>query len=212
MDAIIVFGDCYAYGRGERPTLGWVGRLKQEYEQEKFYKCVYNQGIPGDTLDTLIERFPIEAKHRVRYLKKRDRFKIIIQTGTNDVKGIENPDNYSPKDEVENKTLQIIKLASDFVGIENIIWVGMPPVDEVKTKLLEPQYYFSNKRISEYNKVFRNICLKKGGQFIDIFDKLSESTHYIENLTADGYHPNGNGYATMYDIIKNQLSDKQIYK
>jgi hypothetical protein len=45
MKGILCFGDSITFGRGEMPSIGWVGRLKNYYEKQDFYNCVFNLGI-----------------------------------------------------------------------------------------------------------------------------------------------------------------------
>lgn len=79
MFGILCFGDSIIHGRGELPSIGWVGRLKLEFERKDFYNLVYNLGVPGDSSTTLLKRFEIEIKNRVLYKRESDKFVILIR-------------------------------------------------------------------------------------------------------------------------------------
>ena len=63
MDGMLIFGDSIVSGRGEIPNIGWVGRLKKDFENSP-HKSIFNLGIPGDTSTNLFKRFETEIKAR----------------------------------------------------------------------------------------------------------------------------------------------------
>src|SRR3989344_8396993 len=108
MFGVLVCGDSISHGRGEMPSVGWAGRLKNYFEKQGFNNCLFNLGVPGDTSGMLLKRFETEVKSRVKYIYPIDKFIIIIAVGNNDLECIGSPNNMVTKPTVFQKN--IIKL------------------------------------------------------------------------------------------------------
>lgn len=208
MYGILCFGDCFVVGRGENPAIGWVGRLKYDFETD-MYRNVHALGIAGDTIEGVLYRFNVEAKSRVRYLREKDEFKVIIQVGINDSKGNGSSDKYMNLRKFKSKLNKLIKQAKKFVKNNEICILGIPPVDESLTTPYEGTYMY-NQRNQFFNKGMEEIAYKQQVHYIDIFTQLNY--HDYLNTLVDGLHPNSKGYQMIYDIIKKKLVQQQILK
>ena len=208
MFGILVFGDSIVFGRGEKPALGWAGRLKQYFEEQDPYNAVYNLGIPGDTTGDLLERFDTEAKARIHYYFPEDKYIVIFGIGTNDARCIETPDKHQTKpDEFRQNILTLIKKAKKHAKkhAKHIVFVGLLPVNEDITNPFEDTY-FTNKRQKEYNEIIKACCEQEKIEFIDLLDEWLKADY--KNLLEDGLHPNSKGYERMYETVKNFLVSK----
>ncbi len=210
MFGILVFGDSIGHGRGENPSHGWVGRLKEYFEAKDFFYGIYNLSIPGETSFSLLKRLEQEAKPRMWTRKADDKYVIIIAVGGNDCAGVLNADNPQIKPDDFKKNMQLLiqqaKKLTEFV-----VCVGIGPVDEKKS-MPRMNHYFANKTIIKYNEILKSVCAQSaengGTVFVDIDDRVREQ-NYIDTI-VDGVHPNSKGYDILYDVIKKELVEKKI--
>jgi len=200
MKAIIVFGDSIVHGRGESPNIGWVGRLKEFFERQDIFNCVFNLGIPGDTTRDLLKRFDAEIESRVKITYEGDRCVVIIAIGLNDTRGISSEDNIQVS--IDEYAKNINKLVGKTKNHTNdIVIVGLTPVDESLTKPFDDTF-FTNERILQYNQKLKDIAKELDVHFIDVFDTLISGWN---KKLMDGVHPNSEGYTELYEIIENKL-------
>lgn len=206
MYALLCFGDSITHGRGESPNLGWVGRLKENFESRDYYNAVYNLGIPGEISTDLLKRIEVEAKSRIRYIREGDRFVIIIAVGLNDSRGIESPDNTQVPIEIFEKNIEeMYNISNKYT--KDIVFISPTPVNE---NLVNPyeNTYLSNTLIKKYNLAIKKLAEKHSLNYIDIFDKL-DNNDYISNL-GDGLHPNSKAYNLMFELVKDELEKKEL--
>jgi lysophospholipase L1-like esterase len=198
MKGILIFSDSIGFGRGESPNLGWVGRLKQDFESKGSHNCLYNLSIPGDTSTSLLKRLNTECKARIKYKHKEDKFTIIISIGMNDSKGINNKNNIkTPLPTFKKNISRIITTIKKYS--KEIIIIGLTPASE------EPfeNTYFTNKQIETFNNVLQEYAKIENLQFIDTFKEFKKLDYL--SLLSDGLHPNKKGYDKLYKIIKKKF-------
>ncbi|MBU1198963.1 MAG: hypothetical protein KKF46_08495 [Nanoarchaeota archaeon] len=206
MHGILTFGDSIVFGRGEKPGTGWVGRLKNYFEEQDFYHAVYNMGIPGDTTSDLLARFEIESKSRIHYFHTGDKYIIMFGIGTNDARCINNPENHQTEpDKFRKNIISLISKAKKHT--KNIVFIGLLPVDESITNPYEDTY-FTNKLQKQYNDIIKECCKQENIEFIDLFDDWINIDYKV--LLDDGLHPNSEGYEKMYEQIKEFLVEKEM--
>jgi len=207
MFGILCFGDSITFSSWEANKLCWVQRLKNYFEAKHTHNVVYNLGILGDSTIELLKRINIEAKARTKYYNSENKFIITIAIGTNDLRGIDSPNNIQVKPEKYEKNLnEIIKIAKNHT--EHIVLIGLPPVDESKTNPFE-ETYFTNKNILKYNNIIEKIANKQKLVFINIYNKFISEKNY-QNLFSDGLHPNESGQELIFKIIKENLIIKKL--
>lgn len=201
MEGILAFGDSITFGRGASSD-SWANMIKKDYEKLDFFNVFYNLGVPGDSTKELLARIKTEAKARVQYYRPDNTFVILIGIGMNDLREVKNTKKpqTSPLTFKRN-LLKIVKIAKKHTN--DVVLVGITPVDEKRTTPFEGDYYY-NKRVQQFNKIIRNIAK---GNYIDVYSKLIK-TNYAK-LLVDGVHPNKKGYAKMYKIIKEFLRNKR---
>ena len=206
MFGILVLGDSITFGRGESPTYGWSGRLKEYFEAQEFHNCLYNLGLPGDTSTNLLKRFETEIKSRARYVRPGDKYLILIGIGINDSRGIDTPNNLETSPEKYKMNVEkLVKIAKKYT--KDVVLLELTPVDESITNPFEDTY-FTNSRIQEFNSILKDVSQKENILFLELFNEIY-STNYKEKL-VDGVHPNSSGYELMFKIIKEYLLEKKL--
>jgi lysophospholipase L1-like esterase len=197
MNSICVFGDSTAWGVSDQEKGGWVNRLWfYAGKKTKGKTKIYNLGIEGGTVNTILARFELEAK-----IRKADAF--IFQSGGNDsvLIGKNGRSNVSA-DQFEKNLEEIIKKAK--IITPDIIFIGFNNVDDKRTAPAPwGNFYYHNSKVEKYNEIMKNICQKNNIPYIDIFNLLKN-----EDL-ADGLHPNSLGHEKIFQKVKNFLEENK---
>jgi acyl-CoA thioesterase I len=209
MKAILCFGDSITHGRGEMPNLGWVGRLKNHYEPQNFWNCVYNLGIPGETTFGLLKRFDSETRIRIAS-KRQDKYIIVVSTGINDTcwDGLPEENNLRVSEKEFDKNIKELIIKAKVYSAD-LVFIGLTPVDEKQTLLFE-NTSFKNDKIKQFNEIIKNNCSENNVLFLDFFDILNNSDWPM--MLADGVHPNSKGYDLMFEQIKLFLIEGGLIK
>lgn len=206
MFGISVFGDSITFGRGNNLDRGWCGRLRKYFESKDYYNCLNNLGVCGDTTNDLLQRFDVEAKARIKFIRDQDRHIIIFSIGINDSRLLGK--EKIPETELidfEKNIKRLIDKAKNYS--KEILFIGLTPVDESITKDYE-NTNFTNERIKLYNSKIKNICQENNIPFFNMFQEFSK-LNYVK-LLDDGLHPNSKGYEKMYKMIKKFLHENNF--
>ena len=206
MYGILCFGDSITFGGGESPNRGWVGRLKDYFEQKGEYNGVYNLGVPGQTSNDLLKRFDAECEGRIRIKRPSDKYVILIAIGTNDCKWDGMPEKRNPRtteEDFQNNIRELIKKAQGYQA--GLAFIGLPPVDESLTLPYE-ETSFKNERVRLFNDIVKNCCKENKALFFDMFESMSKEDY--PQLLDDGLHPNSKGYDYMFNVIKDFIEKK----
>jgi len=206
MFGILVCGDSTAFGRGESPNIGWVGRLKRYFEPQGFHNCLFNLGNPGDTSTKLLKRFETEIRSRIEYVYPGDKYIVMIAVGINDSRGLGSPNGLETKpDRFEKNISKLIQIAKKYT--KHVVVIGLAPVDEDITKPFECNYY-TNSQIQEYDEILKKSAENNKIYYLNIFNDISKLNY--KKLLVDGVHPNKRGYEEMYKTIKNFLIKNKL--
>lgn len=206
MNAILIFGASGAFGIGIDPKLGWVGRLKSDFEAKEKYNAVYNLGVPGDTSSDLLKRFETEASARIKKRWPKDKYAIVFSIGTNDSASKEKEGNpINDLNTLSKNMLKLISKAKEFT--DRVLVMGLWPVDEERVQPYEA-YYFSNERIKNYHEAIKGICNEMNVPFLDKFEELINSDY--KQLLLDGLHGTKEGYEKLYCFVKDWLLENKI--
>lgn len=206
MKGILCFGDSITFGRGEAPSKGWVGRLKEYFGAKDVYNGVYNLGIPGDTSTGLLQRFDAEAKSRVKVKREGDKFLILVAIGTNDCKfDSEGSNPRTALEQFKENIKELVKKAGSYQA--EIAFIGLTPVDESKTWPYEDTW-FNNDRVKLFNDSIKEVCKTNGLTFLDLFEKMKKEEY--KSLLSDGLHPNPEGYNFMFENVKGFLERENL--
>ncbi len=198
-----VFGDSTAQGFWDSKG-GWAIRLKQYFDgymakalnfpQHGFYYMVYPLGITDGTTKTVLERFEFEAEKRMVWGTTEEIF--IFQIGKNDTAFLDLAES-------ERNIKEIIKRAKRFSN--KIFFLEMFPVDEKLTKpvLWDPECFYSNNKISNFNKLLNKIAKAYGAKVIPFFKEWEKMDY--KKMLADGVHPNDLGHEYIFKKVRDFL-------
>lgn len=192
---ICVFGDSIAWGACDYERGGWVERLKV-YFLENADIVVYNFGVSGNTTSDLLNRFDSE-------IRIMDPEVIVFAIGINDTKYLKDPNfPVTNINQFENNILTLINKARKLT--DKIVFVGLTPVDELKTK---PRIHdgteknYDNEIIEKYNSLLSELCKREEVQFINVFSSFGEMD------LEDGLHPNSNGHKVVFEKVKSVIEN-----
>lgn len=213
MAKILVFGDSITYGVWDKEG-GWTQRLRKYLDEKTLsslftvYHSVYNLGVSGNTTEDILERFEFETQQRIKELEKEELI-IIFSIGINDSAFFSSQNNFWVLP--EKFEINIKKLANFARKYsKKIIFVGLIPVDELKTNPIPWAIDISckNNYIKRYNDIIQNNCKGNDVYFVEVFEKLV-GTDY-KNLLEDGLHPNSAGHQKIFEIVKDFLIKNKI--
>ena len=207
---ILIFGDSITCGYWDLRG-GWVQKLKEKIDEKSlsapkdFYYNLYNLSIDGNTTAELLKRFEFEAKQRL--INEETIF--IFDIGANDSCYSDDKKTLDVSQEQFKENLKkLIHLTRKFSS--NIIFIGLTPVDELKTTPISwnANKYYKNKYIQEYNQIIKQVCEENEIYFIEIFENWIKTDY--KKLLEDGVHPNSEGHKKIFEIVRDFLKEKKI--
>lgn len=200
---ILIFGDSITYGAWDTKG-GWVQRLREILDKRTLkdinkYALVYNLGVSGDTSHDVLKRFEKEADARI---DENEETMFIFSFGSNDCVFIYDEKSFAvtEADFVRNIN-ELIALAR--IYSQKIVFVGLTPMDEGKTKEVASAYQ-TNDHLKRFNEIMRRICDEQKIHFIDVYDKVSKKD------LEDGDHPNSKGHEKIFNEVKKYLEDNKL--
>jgi lysophospholipase L1-like esterase len=208
MSQILIFGDSITYGASDLEG-GWVSRLRKYIDAKgendpDYYYLVYNLGISGQNSTDILQRFEFEAKSRI---KEEGETVIVFALGTNDSQLFAGKLRTEPEQFKENLK-QLNDLARKYT--QRVVFIGLLPVDESKTCPVawHQDKFYKNENLERNNTIIKEFCEKNSLLFIDIYSHLSKIKY--QELLEDGLHPNTEGHAQMFELIKDELIKNKI--
>ncbi len=205
MFGILVFGNSITFGSGVAPGNGWADKLKFYFEPKGTHNVLYNLGIPGNSSTELLARIQNELGTRIQYIFPDNKFIVLIAIGTNDSRGLGNPENIQTKPEkYKDNVERIVNLVKSHT--KHVVLINIPPVDESIMPFEDT--YFNNTIIEKFNEILVGIAKHENVLYCDIYTKFFRKNH--KKLLVDGLHPNDEGHKLIYATIKNFLIEKKL--
>lgn len=195
---ICLFGDSITWGAWDPENGGWGARLRSYFETNNHDIMVYNCGVSGDTTNELLKRFNIESEARQPNI-------IIFAIGINDSYYYGSKDKPSIAiEKFQNNLQELADQAKKFCS--NIIFLGLTPVDERKTKPIpwETTIFHDQENTIFYNNKIKEVCENNNISFINLLDELK-----IEDID-DGVHPSPQGHEKMFLKVKEFLLSNKL--
>lgn len=193
--SIAIFGDSIAYGFADEENGGWAGRLKHflfvSGSGDEIY--VYNLSIPGEDTEELLKRFEKECG----ILKPE---KIIFAVGINDSAYYSDTgENQISEKDFKRNLEKLLEQARKFA--KEIIFVGLTPVDESKTKPVpwHPEISYDNENVKKYDSVIKKFAESNNLEFMNLYKILNKKDLF------DGVHPNASGHQKIFEKIKEKI-------
>lgn len=164
--------------------------ITEGYDLNKYYSDypVVNSGIGGYTTTKILEKMDTMV---YRY----NPTKVFLLIGTNDI-----AQNNSKEDIINNigKIIDKIKANRKYtkIYVESIY-----PIDDEKEKKRD------NKLINDINKGIKELCNKKGVEYINIHDLLMDDYGNLrDEYSNDGLHLTDQGYEVVTKELKKYLN------
>lgn len=201
---VLVFGDSITQGYWDTEG-GWVDKLRKHYDElqvqdfDKDQPTVFNLGISADTSRNVLARAETEIKARTRHNIPPI---VIVQIGIND-SCAEPSGNMVPLEEYGTNLGKIIELLRPIST--KIIFVGLSACDEAKTTPVSwGALHYTNKSIKLYEDQMKTVAEAAGIPFVPVLDEFTKAMQTNE-LLPDGLHPNNEGHAVIFEIVKSKL-------
>jgi lysophospholipase L1-like esterase len=190
---ICIFGDSITEGYYDEEKNGWANRLKAIFSDDE----IYNLGISGDSTEDLLKRFDADIKDKNPEM-------IVFAIGTNDSVYLPaEKRNYVDFEKFKENLKTLIEKSKLFTN--NIVFVGLTPVDESLTKPIpwEIEMHYTNEEIGKYSETIKQICKDEKLKFIDILKDLASIDY--KGMLSDGLHPNADGHEWMANKVAKEL-------
>lgn len=206
---LIIFGDSIVQGCWDEEG-GWPVRLRQDINEKQIvdaepfvdYNLTYLRGVSGDTSEGLNERVVNEIEAMSDTAQD---ITAVVAIGINDSIVEKNGNRVSRKNFKRNLEDIVEKCR---IEVEQVILLGLTPVDESKTDLLpdEPKASYMNTEIEEYEDVIREVSEEKSAKFVPLFDRLNDDLW--DEMLWDGVHPNSEGHERIFEIVKSEILEE----
>lgn len=194
---IYAFGDSITYGAWDSHG-GWCDRLKSQLHQLKLNPNnkvkfqLFNLGIGGENSRSLLKR--IEAEIKFRHRQDWPPI-IIIATGGNDTRYLENEEAAISISEYANNLEKIIQIGQQYT--DKILIVGLAPVEHDIQSFKNS--FLNNALLKKYDQILIDLAKKHHLAKVDLFTIFKSSTDHL--YSTDGVHPNDIGH----QIIQKQV-------
>lgn len=151
---------------------------------------IIRRGISGDISEGVLKRLP--------EIIRRKPSKIFLMIGVNDLRR-----NLDIDHEVVINYAEIIQQIKKELPKTKIYVQSVLPVNNIvkDTKT-------TNLKVKELNFKLKNLSLKEGVEFIDLFSQFIDENGNLKNeLTSDGLHINGTGYEIWSNLIAEDIKE-----
>lgn len=146
-----------------------------------------NRGINGQTTSQILRRFKADV------IALQPKY-VLILVGTNDIAENNGPISLA---EIQNNYMSMLALAEEHQI--KVVFASILPASE----------YYWNKKISQpiekikvVNQFLKTLANQSNVFFVDFYTALEDNNALSAKFTADGVHPNLDGYSVMTDILQ----------
>ncbi|WP_288375691.1 GDSL-type esterase/lipase family protein [Chryseobacterium culicis] len=193
----LFFGDSITYGEYDGVFGGWVDILKR-YALQKFHEgngdelILFNLGIGGETTEGLLKRIPHELNAR----NSADGNIVFLSYGANDLAVKDGVQIVDPE-KFRNNMKEAVKQAKRFSSKIYLVSI-LPFSQKIDGVVVSSGKKRVNEDVVNYNEILKNIAAEDALGYIDFYSAFLEDKEVL--LSADGVHPNENGYGMMAEI------------
>lgn len=198
---MVIIGDSFVRGTGAADLNGWAQRLSDSLSD--FYE-VYLKGHGGHTILDILDRLERDALNYHPDL-------VILQVGTNDsrYRPSFDADNEVPSDEYRKGINDFItRVRECCYPHTHVVALGTTPVDEEQTRPYKEDKHYINSNLHDYDDILSDVCRERQARYVKLFEAFSEER--LEDVLADGVHPNDTGHQLIHDLVLEQLSTDYV--
>ena len=199
---LIIIGDSFVYGWGDKEYGGWCERLRKSFLNFPNGPVVYSLGIRGDGLEKVAQRWKQEWICRGE-IRRTYPDAILLSIGLNDTARIGNQDGRSQLSSEAysfglSQLLTEIKIKNNI----NIFILGLTPINEDVMPFADCLWY-SNKACDLYESKMEETCLELDIPFLPTYKMLKKDEQWKNFIEPDGIHLNSQGHYWIYNQIIN---------
>jgi len=205
---ITIFGDSIAVGHWDEAG-GWVVRLAKYLSSRciksnyKEWYSVHNFSVSGAGTDSLLDRFPEEAK---ALGWGRDSI-FIFSIGLNDsVVSVKTGETVTPIEEFRLNLDKLSKISLKYTS--NIAFMSLTPVEDSKVNPMpwNTEIGYQTSEVLKFNQVVKEFSTKNNFDFINTYNLMVREG--LGKVLEDGVHPSSRGHALIFETVKNYLLKK----
>ncbi|HSX27832.1 MAG TPA: GDSL-type esterase/lipase family protein [Candidatus Saccharimonadales bacterium] len=207
MTQILFFGSSSVHGVGD-PQGGWVDRFKRQRHNEMYGEKknsndeIFNLGVPGDTSAQLLNRISYELPARQR---ESQPMVVVISAGGNDSRAADSPTNFiSSPDEFMANLENIVEIVRSYTPF--ILFVGLTPVDDTRTRPMPDGSYFSQARIQKFDEAMGDVADSHHLPRVELYASML-ALDWRAMLYEDGLHLNEVGHNWLFERIRQPLAN-----
>ena len=172
---------------GDSITENWGAKNNQDLGESFPGKPYLNRGISGETSPQMLVRFRQDAVD----LRPAA---VVILAGTNDIAGNSGPMELGDTE----ANLQSMSDLAAANGIRVVLCSVLPAKAFTWNPGINP-----SAKIVELNRWIRQYAQSRGFPYVDYYDAMVDVDGGLKReLSADGVHPNGKGYAVMAPLVQ----------
>jgi lysophospholipase L1-like esterase len=178
---------------GENRVVFFGDSITDFWKLDEFFpgKPYINRGISGETTSQMLVRF----RQDVIDLAPKA---VVILAGTNDIAGNTGPISLEG---IEGNLASMAELAQAH-GVRVILASVLPAVDYPWRPGLKPAG-----KIDRLNQWLKSYAAAHGLVYLDYFSAMQDDQHGLPlKLSADGVHPNHDGYAVMQPLAEQAIA------
>ena len=177
---IVAVGDDLLAGLGDPRGLGWFGRVMARTPRHVAPLASYNLAAPGETSETLNERWFDEAGRR--FASGADN-RLVVAPSTLDIDtGITNARS-------RLNLANMVDLASQ--NNIKVLVVGPPPTLDAER----------NRRIADLSAAYADVTTRRRHVYVDTFNPLQHHEQWRQDLAANDGRPGQAGYGLIAWLV-----------
>ena len=191
---IAAFGSSSIYGTADTEFGGFVNRLRLWHEAVDARNRVYNLGVWGETVESLIQRVAPEAAVRKPHL-------IMLYPGFNDIRREGSP--HHPNAVSIDKFAELMnRLIHEAQRVAPVLMITGYPFDEGRTTPYgTSNWYYLYHDANRYLKRLRVVSKQRDVHLLDLWERW-QTKALAPVLDQDGLHCNALGHQQLFEEVK----------
>lgn len=178
----------------------WANSLKA-YLEEKYDSTVNNNACTGTTIEFVINNFDL--------LTSSDDDVVICTIGTNNRHQYMKDGPKKSKEEMAGAFLENIKRLYKKFSDAKLKVIFFANIPASQSNECDGEEYWRVLNMGDINAAYKKGAEELGFPFVSLYELFTDYCERegvsLDSLLCDGLHPNNDGYAVMFSIIKSAL-------